>query len=90
LGSKGRNPTRCSKNPTTRNASGTPNVEESGPTNQHQRPFSAFPTGTGKPVTLKPGTTYPSAETPGVTPDAGNEAAVVGTSRPHPSKTTNA
>ena len=69
---------------------GTPNMEESGPTDQHQRPFSTFPTSTGKPTALKPGTTYPTAETPGVTPNAGNEVATVGTARPHPSKATDA
>jgi len=65
-------------------------MEESGLTDQHQRPFGTFPTSTGKPTALEPGTTYPTAETPGVTPNAGNKAATIGTSRSHPSKATDA
>ena len=92
-GSESGNPTHCDQNSATRNATGAPkpaNVEKPCPTNQYQRPFSAFSCSVGKPVTPKPRTTYPTTETPGATHDAGNETATGGTSASHLPKTTGA
>ena len=78
LGSKSGDPTHCDQNSATRNAtsaSGTTCMEKSRPSNQHQHPLGSFTTSVGKSATPKPGTNATTAEIPGATHNARNEAA---------------
>ena len=90
-GSKSRNPMHCDPDPTTHNttsADSTPCVEKPCEADQHQHPNSPLETSAGKPATPEPKTNAPTTETPGSTPDAGNEAAAGAAQAPRVPKAT--
>ena len=63
-------------------------MEKPHPADQHQCPIGPLTISVGKPATSEPGSEAVTTETPGVTHDAGNQAAIGATQTPHISKAT--
>jgi len=90
-GGKSRDPTHCDQNPATRttiSAGGTTHMEKPRPPYQYQCPIGSLTTSVGEPATPKPGPDVLTAETPGGTHNARDEAATGATQMPRVPKAT--